>query len=275
MSKIKYYDRPVLFYFLSTFITWVAWGIAAILSHVYPQNEALCALLLFLGLISPAVVAFTLMYSNNKLRNDFFPRLLQFSNIKPIYIVLAFFLMPLGIVLAQFISLLFGYSTEQFSLSHEPSFTAPLLSVWVVLFLAPVIEEMAWHSYGTDCLRAKFNLFTTCLMFSLFWAIWHLPLSFVKGYYQSNLIEISWLHSLNFSISIFPFVFLMNWLYYKSGRSILLAIIFHMSGNFSSEIFSTHPDTKIIYTILLTLLSAMIICVEKNMFFKKIGETGV
>ena len=85
MSKIKYYDRPVLFYFLSTFITWVAWGIAAILSHVYPQNEALCALLLFLGLISPAVVAFTLMYSNNKLRNDFFPRLLQFSNIKPIY----------------------------------------------------------------------------------------------------------------------------------------------------------------------------------------------
>jgi len=269
MSKIRYYDRPVLFYFLSTFITWVAWGIAAILSHMDSQNEELCALFLFLGLVNPVIVGVIMMYSNNKLRNDFFPRILEFSNIKPIYIALAFFLMPLVIVLAQCVSLLFGYSAEQFSLSPEPSFTAPLLSVWIILFLAPVIEEMAWHSYGTDCLRAKFNLFITCVIFSLFWAMWHLPLSFVQGYYQSNLVEISWLHSLNFFVSIFPFVFLMNWLYYKSGRSTLLAIIFHMSGNFSSEIFSTHPDTKIIFTILLSLLSAALIYLESNMFFKK------
>lgn len=269
MSKIQFYNRPFLFYFLSIVIPWAAWGIASMLSYRAVQQEALCAFFLLLGLISPAVVGFVMMRSNNKLRNDFFPRLFQFANIKARYIILAFCLMPLGIVLAQLISLLFGYGVEQFSWSHPPSFSMPLMQVWAILFLAPVMEEIAWHSYGTDCLRAKFNLFNTCWVFALFWAIWHLPLSFVKGYYHNNLIDISWVHSLNFFVSIFPFVFLMNWLYYKSERSILVAIIFHLSANFSSEIFSTHPDTKVIFTILLMLLSAVIIYRESNMFFKK------
>src|SRR5437762_49300 len=123
MNKIRYYDKPVLFYFLSTFITWGFWDVAAKLSHMGSHYNTLCGIFLLLGLISLAIIRFIMIRSNNNLRGDFFSRLFCLPTSKPIYTVLAFCLMPLTIVLAQFISLFFGYSTQQFSLSQEPSFS--------------------------------------------------------------------------------------------------------------------------------------------------------
>jgi membrane protease YdiL (CAAX protease family) len=54
-----------------------------------------------------------------------------------------------------------------------------------MLVIAPVLEELGWHSYGTDCLRSKMNLFKTSLVFGLFWGIWHMPLGSIRDYYQS------------------------------------------------------------------------------------------
>ncbi|MCB1679094.1 MAG: CPBP family intramembrane metalloprotease [Halioglobus sp.] len=57
-----------------------------------------------------------------------------------------------------------------------------------MLILAPVVEELGWHSYGTDCLRSRMSLFMTSLLFSVFLAIWHIPLAGMRDYYQSNLV---------------------------------------------------------------------------------------
>ena len=70
------------------------------------------------------------------------------------------------------------------------------------------------------------NLMNASLLFALFWGIWHLPLSFINDYYHSNLVDSGWIHSVNFLLSLFPFVIIMNWLYFKTGRSILAAILF-------------------------------------------------
>src|SRR5699024_9210005 len=94
------------------------------------------------------------------------------------------------------------------------------------------LEELAWHSYGTDSLRRRFTLFTTSMIFAVFWAFWHFPLSFIKDYYQSNVAASGVLYSLNFIVSLIPFVILMNWLYFKTGRSIMVVIIFHITGAF-------------------------------------------
>jgi RsiW-degrading membrane proteinase PrsW (M82 family) len=71
------------------------------------------------------------------------------NTIKPIYFFATFFLMLASILLAQAISLLLGYSTEQFKFSGGFSFTAGIFPAWLMLFLAPVIEE--WH--GTLTVR--------------------------------------------------------------------------------------------------------------------------
>ena len=138
-----------------------------------------------------------------------------------------------------------------------------------MLLIAPVIEELAWHTYGTDCLRSRFNLFNTSLIFAVFWALWHLPLSFIKDYYQSNLVDSGLIHAINFPISLIPFVLLMNWLYYKTERNVLVVIIFHTTAGYFNEIFSTHPDSKVIQTMLLTVLAVFVVTKERDFFFKR------
>ena len=81
-----------------------------------------------------------------------------------------------------------------------------------------------------------------------------------------------WLYSLNFIVSIFPFVILMNWLYYKTNRNILVAIIFHITAGYFNEIFATHPDSKCIQTVLLLIVSAVIVVKEHRLFFNRALE---
>lgn len=270
--SIKNYKHPVLFYFLSTIITWTFWFIAAYLSHITPSNNIYAisgGLLALLGFVSPMIIAFIMMGSDPNLRNDLFNRMFNFTAVKPIYIFITCFLMLSSVLLAQAISLLFGHSIDQFYLASSTSFTFGLFPAWFLLFIAPMFEELAWHSYGTDCLRARFSLFTSSIIFGVFWVFWHLPLGFIKDYYHSNVVETGWLYSLNFAISLFPFVIIMNWLYYKTGRNILVPIIFHITAGLFNEMFLTHPDSKVIQTILLFVLSIYLICKDRQFFFNR------
>jgi len=171
--------------------------------------------------------------------------------------------------LAQAISLLFGYSASQFMITGHFTFSSGIFPVWFMLIIAPVLEELGWHSYGTDCLRNRMNLFKTSLLFGIYWAIWHIPLGAIRDYYQSNLVETGWIYGVNFMVSVIPFTILINWLYYKTGRNITLTIIFHITAGFFNEIFATHPDSKIIQTILLLLLAALLVINDRQFFFEK------
>ena len=245
---------------------------AAYLSHLTPadkSNTEWASGLGFIGLMTPMLVAFWLMRKDTDLKNDLLSRFFNFKSIKPLYLFLTVFLMLGSILLAQAISLLFGYSAAQFVITGHYSFSSGVFPVWFLLIIAPLIEELAWHTYGTDCLRNKFNLFATSIIFALFWGIWHIPLSFIKDYYQSNLVQTGWIHSVNFLVSIFPFVIIMNWLYYKTGRNISVAIVFHITAGFFNEIFATHPDSKVIQTMLLLGFAVFIVLKEKEFFFSK------
>lgn len=165
----------------------------------------------------------------------------------------------------------FGHDLGQFYISGKPSFDSMLFSPWFILIFAPIVEELAWHSYGTDALRRKFNLINTSLLFSIYWVIWHIPLSFIKGYYHSNVVAEGVLYSLNFIFSLFVFVLLMNWLYYKTKRNIFIAIIFHLSANISNEIFATHQDSKVIQTVLLLIVTIILLFKDRTMFFNKVA----
>lgn len=269
---IKKYNRPVFFFGLSLLIPWVLWFSVAYLSNLLEQSSSLIfiqALLAILGLLAPTFVAAYLFLSDKELFSDLKKRFIRHKGFSPIYILLAFTLIFVSIIVAQLISLLFGHSIDQFYISGSPSFTSALLSPWFILLFAPVVEELAWHTYGTDALRQRFNLFTTCMIFSLYWAFWHLPLSFIDGYYHSNVVEEGFLYSLNYVFSLFVFVILMNWLYYKTNRNIFITIIFHCSANVSNEIFATHPDSKVIQTVLLLIVTIVVLIKEKEMFFRK------
>ncbi len=272
---IKKYQHPVLFYVLATLLPWTCWFIAGHISHITPGNNLLSFIsgsLAFLGLIMPNIVALILIMPDQELRRDMLGRFFNFDDIKVKYWLATCFLMLFSILLAQAISLLFGYSVTQFRLAGSFSFSSSVFPVWFLLIVAPVFEEIAWHSYGTDCLRSRFSLFTTSVLFAIYWGFWHFPLSTIKDYYHSHLVASGLIYSLNFIVSIIPFVLIMNWLYYKTKRNILVPIIFHITAVYFNEIFQTHPMSKVIQTGLLIIFSTVIILKEKDFFFKPLQD---
>ncbi len=270
--NISMYKKAGLFFVLATIIPWSFWFLASYLSYqesissIWKNGASIIALF---GLLSPLVITIILAGNNKEVLLDLRHRLFNFSGIRSKYIVLSVVLMPFSILLAQAVSLLFGYSITQFQLAQSFSFTSGIFPVWFMLILAPVLEELAWHSYGTDALRSRYNLFTTSVIFALFWGIWHLPLSAIKDYYHSNLVEEGWIYSVNFLLSLFPFVIIMNWIYYKANRNIILPVIFHITAGYFNEVFATHPMSKVIQTGLLVLYAIYIIIHDKSFFFSK------
>lgn len=270
---LEKYNKPFFFYGFSLLIPWSLWFTAGYISNLPYTSTKLLVLqgtLGLLGLVSPVFVAAYLFLRNKDLFSDLKNRSFSLKGYNPLYLLFAFLLIFASMILAQLISVLFGYSLEQFHISGNPSFNSALFSPWFILSFAPVVEELAWHSYGTDTLRRKFNLFNTSIIFALYWTIWHLPLSFLKGYYHSNVVAEGWIYSLNFVFSLFVFVLLMNWLYYKTNRNLLITIIFHLSANFSNELFATHPMSKVIQTGILLIVAIIVIIKEKELFFKTI-----
>lgn len=274
---INNYRYPFRFYFFSAIIPWSLWLVAAYLSHQPGAEEysGTIGALGLAGLCGPLLVAVYYISKDTILRGDVVMRFLNIRSGEKRYLFASLLLMPASILLAMGLSLLFGYDVGQFAITGQASFSSSLLPVWFILTIAPVLEELAWHSYGTDCLRQKFTLFTTSMIFAVYWGLWHIPLALIQGYYHSNLVVEGALHSLNFLISLFPFVLLMNWLYYKTGRNILVAVVLHLTANVFNEIFATHPDSKVIQTGLLLVLSVYLLFTQSDLFFNKELSTPV
>ncbi len=233
------------------------------------MEQVQVALLLFY-LALPGVISLVMIFNsgNALLIQDFWQRLVLFK-ISPVYLMIILFLLPLVVCIATGISLFFGYSSEQFSLSKEFSAMKGwgILGTIVPLVLAPLIEELGWRGYGVDSLRVYFDLFTTTMIFGFLWAIWHLPAFFIKGYYQNQLWYLGRLYALNFFISVFAIAFIMNWVFYKTDRSIPALVLFHSVLNLSSMLLKTEPFTKCIVTLLLSIISISLIVFDSSFFF--------
>ena len=267
--EIAHYRHAGLFYFLSILIPWTIWFVVAYISHTYPnQYISWTSIGSLLGLLAPLFVALLLILPDKVLRKDLLGRILNLKRVRQKYLVVVFLLMPFSILTAQLVSLFFGYNLDQFQFSEGFTFSSAIFPVWFMLIAAPIVEELAWHSYGTDSLVNKFSLLKASFLFALFWGLWHFPLSFIKDYYHSNLAETGIIYSVNFYVSLFPFVLIMNWLYYKCNRNILVTIIFHITAGLFNEIFATEPMSKVIQTGLLIAFSISIITNNKTFFLR-------
>jgi uncharacterized protein len=273
--------KPVRFFLTTFLITWIAWFMAAWFSY-QKGMQGLELLFMVPGLLAPfiAVGAMIRGKKNESLRKDFWNRL-SLKKINMRYLPAILLTMPLTLFLATALSLLLGHSANQLQLSSDYNIMSGqvLLSI-LILFLAPTFEELGWRGYGVDSLRDKFNLFKTTLIFAALWALWHLPLFFIQGYYQNELWNMGIVYVINFFVSILPATILMNWMYYKNNRSIIAAILFHFTFDLFSVLFQTEQFTKCIITIILLVISLIIILKDKAFFFPSqdssqiVGEVG-
>lgn len=262
--------HPIWFYLITIGATFALCPIAAYLSNHQPLQKFLFPLLL-MTLSIPCITALSMIFGskNEGLITDFVYRLTLFKISVPNLLFILLF-MPCVIYLATGISVLFGYGPEQFGFTKEISAMKgwAVFGIVIPLVLAPLIEELGWRGYGVDSLRAHFNLFNASVLFGILWAIWHLPTFFVKGFYQNGLWNLGIVHVINFFVSVFVIAILMNWIYYKTDRSIPALVLFHAMLNFASMAFKTEPVTKCIATVILCVSAAFIVIYDKEYFFQ-------
>lgn len=266
------YRRPLLFYTLATGIPWGLWFTAGHLSQRPDATTATWVAVGVLGLgglLAPLAVAWALVRPDPALRADVLRRLVNVRDVPAWAWAVAVFGLPLALLVATAISIPLGYPPDQFLLRGGVSFTAGLIPAWLTLMLAPVVEELAWHSYGTDALASRWSVLTSSLVFGLIWFFWHVPLGTIEGYYQNEVVETGLLASVNFGVSVFPFIVLMNWVYFRSGRNVPVTIVFHLAANIGNELFLTHPDTKVIQTAILLVACGLVVWHDRDLFLTR------
>lgn len=268
------YNRPTSFFLGSLLITSIVQFFAAYISYYMQSLSFLIFPLILVGMSGPSIMALVLLVTtkNENLWNDFCQRL-RFNKIKMYFIPLVMIFWPCLILLAIALSLLFGLSTDQFlpfQGSLDPALGNAFLGLCLIVFLSCSLEEIGWRGYGIESLNSKYNLLYTSLIFTILWSLWHVPAFFIKdGFFQQALWNAGILQVITYFISYFPVTILMNWIYVKNNRSIIIVILFHAIMNISYGFFPIQPFTKIILMVLLLLTAGIILIKDKRYFFSK------
>ena len=265
VGEIRPYKyRPALFFALAYLFTWLFW-IPAIF---VPQEVG--GILMLIGLLAPAVVStvFVLASGSELLKKDLKIKLIGLYKVKWRNVLLAV-LQFAGIVACSILlSLAFGQSLDQFAFTEDFSFTGVGIgSALITVTLASIIEEVGWKGYCEDSIGAYMNWFWESMIFGALWSFWHFPLLFIKGTYQAGLM-VNPLYVVNFFISGIPLGFIITWVYLVSDRSILACMIYHLFVNFLQEKIAMTPETKCVETIVVTVVAAIIVVANKDMFFE-------
>ncbi len=268
---LKTYTYKTVPFFLLTFLlSWTLW-FGAIYASWQPSLQHFLLPLIMGGISGPALSTFfMLITSNNKeLWYDFKERLRP-TNIATKVLSVAVFLFPCLIILAIAVSLLFGQSADQFSMSGQTSDQVlqgvQLLGMLLVILLVGPLEELGWRGYGIDSLREKYSLLTASILLGALWGLWHIPLFFIKNGAYQEILRLGLPHTFLYFFDLLLLTIIINWLYVKSNRSILIAIIFHCVFDICMAIFHIAPATWYILTALL-LITAMIIIIKDTKTF--------
>lgn len=256
-------------FFLATFLaTFICWFAGAYLSF-QSENSGWYMVLMLPGLMAPFLISLMMILrsKNVDLVNDFInrlinPRLMQLKTLSMLAL-----LMPLSVIISILLSLPIGGSMSQFQFAEGFSFSSGFVPVLLLLLLAASFEELGWRGYAFDSLQSRYTFFTASLLFSILWSLWHFPLLFVKDSYQYAIFHENVWFAVNFFISIVPMGIIISWVCIKNRKSIIAAILFHFIINISQEILNITQMTKCIQTLVLVGVVAVIVALDKEMFF--------
>jgi membrane protease YdiL (CAAX protease family) len=136
-----------------------------------------------------------------------------------------------------------------------------LPSLLFILIFGPVPEELGWRGYALDGLQSRWNNLSASVILGIVWALWHLPLFFIGGTYQQAEVGFGTLRFWSFMSGMLISSVLFTWIYNNTSRSILSAILFHFSINFSGEIFLLSEREYCYQPLLVTVAALLVVAV--------------
>ena len=263
-------------YFITTFIATYAFWFAGAYVSFQDDKNGLYMLFMLPGMMAPFVISVVMIMTskNSELKKDFLNRLTNPRLIQPKMLPAIILIMPLSMLASIVLSLPFGGTISQFQFAEEFSFSSGFIPVLLLLLLAASFEELGWRGYAFDSVQSRYNLFTASIIFSIIWSLWHLPLIFVNNSYQYKVFQESIWFGVNFFVSIIPMGMIISWVCIKNRKSVIAAILFHFIVNMSQEILAMSQTTKCIETMVLTIVAAVIVVLDKTMLFSTRWHSG-
>jgi membrane protease YdiL (CAAX protease family) len=163
-------------------------------------------------------------------------------------------------LIASILDKLIGGSGSTLEKAALTIINTPLSIIPFILYIflgGPFVEELGWRGYVLDRLQEKRNALISSLILGFLWALWHVPLFYIKGTYQYAVgagTPSFWL----FMISTVSGTILFTWIFNNTNRSTLAAILFHFMGNFTGELIAASKNAEIFLTMLWVLPSVII-----------------
>lgn len=136
-----------------------------------------------------------------------------------------------------------------------------LFALFTLIF-GPLAEELGWRGYLLDCWEDR-GILVYGIGIGLIWTVWHLPMFFIAGTYQNGLLRQGALPILYFVLSTTALGVIAGRITKKTG-SILAAILFHFTINFTGELIPLAPLADLFNTVVLAAIACGLVFYERK-----------
>lgn len=132
--------------------------------------------------------------------------------------------------------------------SGSPTPLAAVPVLFLAFLLAAAFEELGWAGYATDPLRRRFGALGAGLVLGAFWGVWHL-LPLIQAHHGPLWIT-GWF------VGTVALRTIVVWLFYKTGKSVLSAMLMHAMANVCAAAI---PDYTMTHSVLISgVLTAIV-----------------
>jgi membrane protease YdiL (CAAX protease family) len=215
-------NKPTKFLIITFGLSWLLWSGAVVNSHFFDLPEVFLLLSMFASFI-PSLIGIIYLVKEKRLKSIF-----SSFRVTPLLVGVYLFL-P---VTAMITTLILG-------VSFKVEISTFIVSFFIMMIIGGAIgEEFGWRGFLLPKLFERNGVLSGTLILGVVWSLWHLPLFFIDGTVQSNLPM--W----QFMLQNTLLAFFYSYIYIKTKGNIIMAILFHTVGNWTSFIFPTFATTE-------------------------------
>ena len=213
-----------VFFVLTYALTWTLFILVAV---AVPLRTSLGGAMALLGAFAPAIVAISLTWraGGTPAVRALLSRILIVDVPVRLYVLAVTFMAGVKLAAAALHRVIDG-TWPRFG--TEPLWLLPLAVAVSAPFQAG--EEIGWRGFALPRLAQRFGLRGASVVLGAIWALWHLPKFYIAdadAYHQSFAV---------YAAQVIAMSVALAWIYYRSGGSLLLAMLMHSAVNNTKDI---------------------------------------
>lgn len=256
MRSLKNKRNGIFFVVVTMIWTWGVLAVPVLLRLGF--DSAVTKAAYVLAGASPSVIGwiFVLLSGDRAYRRAFLKRIVTAGSARAIDRLAVFALVPAVTLFSSYASFLFTSVAPDFTVLREYSndLAGLILFAAFTFVFGPLAEEIGWRGYLLDCWKDK-GVWAYGTGIGFIWTLWHLPMFFIDGTYQYSLLSQGVIPVLCFVLSTTALGVIIGQIA-KSTNSILLAIVFHFTINFTGELIPLSMTGEMINAVALVLIAS-------------------